>query len=138
PKSGGTAEDRFRPETQGREAVFLVFIGPGTGHPGSWEGGLWQGGSLVEEQIKRLHAEAEAALAAAQDGEALERVRVRYLGKKGELTQLLRGLGQLDPQERPRVGQLVNQVRDQLQEALQRRQRELAAVELQERLRRET
>ncbi len=56
----------------------------------------------MEERIKRLHAEAEAALAAAQDGETLEQVRIRYLGKKGELTQLLRGLGQLPPDERPR------------------------------------
>lgn len=92
----------------------------------------------MEEQIRRLRQEAESVLAEVSDIRELEQVRVRYLGKKGELTRMLRGMGQLDPKERPRIGQLVNTARDELERALELRREELATAQLEERLRKET
>ncbi len=68
------------------------------------------------DAIKRT---ALARVAAATSSEELESLRVQYLGKKGELTGVLRGMGKLPPEERPRVGQLANQVREELEAALQ-------------------
>jgi len=54
-----------------------------------------------------------AAIAAATSEEALNEIRVKYLGRKGELTGLMKGLGTLPPEDRPTVGQLVNVVKDE-------------------------
>jgi phenylalanyl-tRNA synthetase alpha chain len=54
--------------------------------------------------LEQLAAEARAAIADADDGPALEALRVDYLGKKGRLTALLKGLGALSPEERPAAG----------------------------------
>lgn len=72
----------------------------------------------MEEKLRNLAAEAGLALAAAADLEELNQVRVKYLGKKGELTQVLRGMGALAPEERPRIGQVANEVREQLERDL--------------------
>lgn len=72
----------------------------------------------MEEKLRNLAAEAGLALAAAADLEELNQVRVKYLGKKGELTQVLRGMGALAPEERPRIGQVTNEVREQLERDL--------------------
>lgn len=74
----------------------------------------------------------------AADTAELERLRVRYLGKKGELTARLRSLGDLAPDQRPEVGRRINEFRRRLEEALQERQRELAAREEASRLQAET
>ena len=74
----------------------------------------------------------------AADTAELERLRVRYLGKKGELTARLRSLGELEPDQRPEVGRRINEFRRRLEEALQARQRELAAREEASRLKAET
>ena len=58
------------------------------------------------------------ALDAINSGADLEQIRIKYLGKKGELTAVLRGMGQLSPEERPVVGQLANDVRAKIEEAL--------------------
>src|SRR5690606_16523176 len=58
-----------------------------------------------------------AAIQAAGDAKSLEEARVEFLGKKGVLTQLLRGMGELPPEERPAVGKWVNALRDELAEA---------------------
>ena len=68
----------------------------------------------------------------------LEDVRVRFLGKKGELTQILRGMGQLSPEERPVMGKLVNEVREEVERALAERGEILAEAELTRRLSAET
>ena len=85
-----------------------------------------------------MRAEALAAVRAARSPEELEQVRIRYVGKKGELTQLLRGMGQVPPEERPVVGRLVNEARDAVEAELAARQRELAAAALETRLSAET
>ncbi len=67
----------------------------------------------------------------------LEQIRVQYLGKKGELTAVLRGMGQLTPEERPVIGQLANDVRNKIEEALDKAGENLKAKMLDERLKRE-
>jgi len=69
----------------------------------------------LEEKLKRLHEEAHKALAEARTMDELNEIRVRILGKKGELTQILRGMGGLSSEERPRIGQVANEVRDAIE-----------------------
>ena len=70
-------------------------------------------------------------------GADLEQIRVRYLGKKGELTAVLRGMGQLSAEERPVVGQIANEVRANIEEALTRRAEEMKAKALEMKLKAE-
>ena len=86
------------------------------------------------ERIAQLRAEAEAAVDAARGSAALEEVRVRYLGRKAELPNLLRGVAQLPADERGVVGRAANEARRALEAALEARRAELEAVELEERL----
>src|SRR4051794_32733318 len=84
--------------------------------------------------LDSLRAEAEAAIAAAASSAELEELRVRYLGRKSELTQTLRGIGELAPEQRGPVGKQANEVRVALEEQLDARTRELADSELERRL----
>ncbi|HEX9093850.1 MAG TPA: phenylalanine--tRNA ligase subunit alpha, partial [Coriobacteriia bacterium] len=85
-------------------------------------------------ELQEVEAAAVAATAAAPDLAALDGVRVRYLGKKGELTSVLRGLGSLSAEERPAVGKVANEVRDAVESAIARRQADLSAAALGARL----
>jgi phenylalanyl-tRNA synthetase alpha chain len=89
------------------------------------------------ERIAALREEAEAAIAAAADSAALEALRIRYLGRKAELPNLLRGVGELPPQERGAVGKAANQARAALQELIEARAAELDAAEIDARLARD-
>ncbi|MGI6037341.1 MAG: phenylalanine--tRNA ligase subunit alpha [Limnochordia bacterium] len=91
----------------------------------------------MERQIKQLQQEALQECRDAATKEALENVRIKYLGRKGQLTQLLRGMGQLSPEERPRIGGLVNRARDVLEGALAQRAEELGQAEEARRLKEE-
>lgn len=91
----------------------------------------------MEEKLKAMAEEAKKLLDNAGSMEALNNIRVRFLGKKGELTKVLRGMGSLSPEERPRVGQLANRVRAELEEHLSRRISEIKDKELEDRLARE-
>jgi phenylalanyl-tRNA synthetase alpha chain len=82
------------------------------------------------ERIEQLRAEAESAITDASDGETLEQLRVRYLGRRAELPQLLRGVAQLPPEERGTVGKAANQARQVLEALIERRADELAEAEL--------
>lgn len=84
----------------------------------------------LDDDLARLGAAAEAAVAAAADERALDDVRVRYLGKKGELTALLKSLGRLDPAERPAAGARINAAKERLQAALAARRETLIAEQL--------
>ena len=75
-------------------------------------------------------AKAQEAVNDAQDLRALDDVRVAYLGKKGELTSLLKGLGQLDADQRPRAGALINEAKETLQVALDTRRQALESEQL--------
>lgn len=84
--------------------------------------------------IAQLEEEANRAIAAVTDPAALDQVRVRYLGKAGSLTALLKGLGSLPPEERPLAGQAINQVKRTLQGAIDVRRTALEAIALAARL----
>ena len=73
----------------------------------------------MKDRLEALRQKAKADLAAVKDLKQLEELRVRLLGKKSELTEILRGMGQLPAEERPQMGQLVNQVRKELEESLE-------------------
>lgn len=72
----------------------------------------------MREQLEQLKNSSLLAVAAATSVEALQEIRINLLGRKGELTALMKGLGSLDAAERPAVGQLVNSVRDEIEAAL--------------------
>jgi phenylalanyl-tRNA synthetase alpha chain len=82
------------------------------------------------ERIESLREEASAAIASAQDPGELEELRVRHLGRKSELTSILRGIAELDPSERGAVGAAANTARQALESELEARAAELEAGEL--------
>ena len=86
------------------------------------------------DRIAALRAEGEAAVAAATATAELEEVRVRFLGRKAELPNLLRDVGKLPPEERGPVGKGANQARQALQAAVDSRAAELEALELESKL----
>jgi len=88
----------------------------------------------LEQEIEAIRAEALEAVRQAEDPQSLESVRVEYLGKKGRLTRLLRGMGELRDDERPIVGKKVNLLRDELLAAYEERKAALADAELEKRL----
>ena len=94
--------------------------------------------NIVKEALNNILAAAKAELEQAQDAKALEDVRVRYLGKKGELTAILKQMGSLSAEERPVIGQLANQVRAQIEERLEETKTNLEAHLLDQRLATET
>ncbi|HEY2636301.1 MAG TPA: phenylalanine--tRNA ligase subunit alpha [Solirubrobacteraceae bacterium] len=87
------------------------------------------------DRVEQLRAEAEAAIAAAPNTAALEDLRVRYLGRKAELPNLLRSVAQLPPEERGPAGRAANEARKGLEALIESRGGELAGAELDERLR---
>src|SRR4051812_1406172 len=84
--------------------------------------------------LDSLRSEAEAAIAGASSSAELEELRVRYLGRKAELTQTLRSIGELPPEQRGPVGKAANEVRVALEQQLDSRTTELADAELERRL----
>jgi phenylalanyl-tRNA synthetase alpha chain len=88
----------------------------------------------MTERIAEIEREAGAAIAGAADTQALEDVRIRYLGRKAELPNLLRGVAQLPPEQRAATGQAANRARQALEAAIERRGGDLAATELEQRL----
>ncbi|MBN1193478.1 MAG: phenylalanine--tRNA ligase subunit alpha [Coriobacteriia bacterium] len=82
----------------------------------------------MTEDLRALEAEAVAAIGAAETLEALESVRIGYLGKKGSLTAVLRGLGGLSAEERPEAGRVSNEVRRSLETAIDERHALLAGA----------
>ena len=72
----------------------------------------------MNEQITAVLNSALESLNAATEISKIEEIRVKYLGKKGELTGILKQLGSLSPEERPVVGQLVNKAKAQLEEQI--------------------
>ena len=80
----------------------------------------------MKEQLEKIRSDAAAALAAAADAEAVEAARVAFLGKKGQLTAVLRGMGALSPEQRPVVGQLANEIRAFVEGEIEKKKAELA------------
>lgn len=92
----------------------------------------------MKEKLSAIKEAAASRLLAAADLKALDAIRVDILGKKGELTQILKGMGALSPEERPVVGQLVNKVRSDIEEMLEKASAEFRAKEQAAKLAKET
>lgn len=88
----------------------------------------------MKEQIEQIKIGAKEEILKSTDLQSLEEARVKYLGKKGELTQVLRGMGALSPEERPIIGGLVNNVKEEIEEAIKEKEEELKAIELNKKL----
>ncbi len=81
----------------------------------------------MKEKLSAITIEAKNAVAACEDEAQIENVRVKYLGKKGELTALLKMMGSLSPEERPIMGQLVNEAKSELDTLITEKKNELKA-----------
>ena len=92
----------------------------------------------IREQLERIQAEAAGQMEKIRDKGALEEFRLRVLGKKGELTALLKQMGQLSPEERPKAGQMINAVRAQVTERMEEIERRVRQAEQDARLAKET
>ena len=88
----------------------------------------------MKQALETIGREAQGLISAAQDEAGLEQLRVRFLGKKGELTAILKQMGSLSAEERPVIGALANEVRGQIEEVIARRGSELAEGALAARL----
>ena len=92
----------------------------------------------MKEQLEAIRKQALEAVAGTQAGSELEAVRVQYLGKKGALTAVLKQMGKLSPEERPVMGQLANEVRAELEKAIEVQSAALAEKALEAKLAAET
>ncbi|MCT7959500.1 phenylalanine--tRNA ligase subunit alpha [Laspinema sp. D1] len=94
--------------------------------------------SDLENQLENLRQDAVGAVASVNTLDELEQLRVNYLGKKGQLSQILRGMGKLDAADRPRIGSLANEVKEALQGQLEGRNQDLLQAQIQQQLAAET
>ena len=92
----------------------------------------------MKNKLEQIRKEAMEALGGLHDLGQLEEFRVKKLGKKGELTQVLRGMGSLPPEERPIIGQLANEIRNELEEGLRKRTAALKQAAMEKQLEAET
>ena len=92
----------------------------------------------MQEQLKSIVEVAKEAIAAAATEAEIENLRVQYLGKKGELTSLLKQMGGLSPEERPKMGQLINAAKSEVEELIGAKKTQLTAAAEEARLASET
>ena len=88
--------------------------------------------------MQKLREASIKAILESQDPDTLENLRVRYLGKKGELTAILRQMGKLSAEERPQMGQLANQLRSEIEQSIEERRKELGEMLLERKMMAET
>lgn len=91
----------------------------------------------MKQQLEAILSNAKNELSQTQNARELDAVRVKYLGKKGELTAILKGMKNVAPEERPVIGQLVNDVRAELETALEKQGEKLEQSALEEKLKSE-
>ena len=91
----------------------------------------------MKQQLETILSNAKNELSETQNARELDAVRVKYLGKKGELTAILKGMKNVAPEERPVIGQLVNDVRAELEAALEKQGEKLEQSALEEKLKSE-
>ena len=92
----------------------------------------------MKEQIEQIKNSAKEEIAKVEDLKTLVDLKVKYLGKKGELTSVLRGMGELSAEERPVIGSLVNEVRDELEALITEKENSFKQAELNKKLEKET
>lgn len=88
----------------------------------------------MREQLEQIREEALARLAEVRDEAALSKARAEFLGRKGKMTALLRGMNTIPPAERPVIGRLVNEIKDAIEGAVERAKARLTAERLERRL----
>ena len=92
----------------------------------------------MQDQLNQIRERISREIQELKNSEELEQLRVRVMGKKGEMTQLLRGMGKLSPEERPKMGAIINETRQALEEALEKRSALIRQKEKELRLKAET
>ncbi|MGN1001226.1 MAG: phenylalanine--tRNA ligase subunit alpha [Oscillospiraceae bacterium] len=92
----------------------------------------------MKEQLKELRERSLREIGAVESADALEALRIKYLGKKGELTAILKQMGRLSAEERPVMGQMANEVRAAVENALEESKRAVSEMALARRLKAET
>jgi phenylalanyl-tRNA synthetase alpha chain len=92
----------------------------------------------MKSQLEAIRQKAEDELKKVAEIRSLDDIRVRYLGKKGELTAILKQMGKLSPEERPVMGQFANEVRSMIENAVDEKMKELKTKAKEERLKAET
>lgn len=92
----------------------------------------------MQEQLKKLEQEATEKVTNAEDLKVLQDIQVAYLGRKGSITEVLRGMGKLSKEERPIIGELANKVRTTIQAAIDEKKQLLERAALEEQLKKET
>ena len=92
----------------------------------------------MKTQLEAIRNIAQDAIANAKDQNEIESLRVKYLGKKGELTAILKQMGSLSPEERPIMGQLVNEAKQSVENLIAEKSSALKALAQQEKLKEET
>ena len=75
----------------------------------------------MKEKLKEIKEQAEKEIKSLEDSEKLKEIQVKYLGKKGEITGVLRSMGKLSPEERPVIGKLANQVKEEISQLIEER-----------------
>ena len=88
----------------------------------------------MKEKLQKIREAAVAAMDQAEDLTQLNEIRVAYLGKKGELTAVLKGMKEVAPEDRPAVGQMVNETREVLEQKLEETKKKMEAKALEQRL----
>lgn len=88
----------------------------------------------MKEQLENIRQVALKSLSELNSQQELENLRVKFLGKKGELTAILKQMGKLTPEERPVIGQLANEVRTAIEKAVEEKQSELKTAEIAQKL----
>ena len=81
----------------------------------------------MKQKLEEIRAAVESVISDVKDMDALEQIRIKYLGKKGELTAVLKGMGKLSPEERPVIGALANEIRSKLEGEIEEKKSQLAA-----------
>lgn len=92
----------------------------------------------MREKLQQIQKEALIKIKECSTSQMLDEIRVKYLGKKGELTSILRGMGQLSPEERPIVGKIANEVRETIENAIEQAKYDIKQKEKNIRLSMET
>ena len=91
----------------------------------------------MKEKLEAISKMSKEKIAEIKDSQALNDFKVKVLGKKGELTEILRGMKDIAAEERPVVGNLVNKIRDEIEQMIDEKESEFKNKDLQERLEKE-
>jgi len=92
----------------------------------------------MKEELLQIRTKAMEQIEAAKGTEALNEIRVSLLGKKGEMTAILKGMKDVSPEDRPKVGQMVNETREAIENKLAEAKKRLDEAEMKARLEKET